>query len=644
MNVIHKLVSEEQVAFIKGRSLSEHVLIAQELFHKFRFSNSKGGLMAIKLDMKQAYDSMAWNTLKQVLNYFGFPIGYSKLVMECVTDPIFIVHINGVGLDGIKGRSGFRQGCPLSPYLFILCSQLLTNAPTAPRISHLLFADDILVFSMAKRENLLKIRKITFDYYKWTGQQVNFSKSAIIFSKKMERRRRMEFSKLMGFMEVKELNYLGIKIALRRLVVTNFSVILEKAIAKLDIWGNKLISMPCRVVLIKTVVLALHIFYSSLSLVPMSILNKLDRLCRDFLWYKKNGNSGILYVAWKDVCIPENQGGLGILSATDSVEPLRAKLAWNFLKKPHSLLYKSLSIKYGRSVWDVERRPNSSPSWKLILSGAKMLRHIVKWNIKDGTSINIMKDVWIMVEALTEGEWIPDKLKCFFGDELVNVICNTKIHMGNNEDDLQLLKNYSGKTISAMVRDGNSYLEEENHSFVQHWKNIKKLNLIPRIAFFWCRLLKNAIPSCEFLMHRRLLDNNLCLRDYGMKEDGEHVAAAFSSNNPYTDHWGANQLYKLNSSFWHPPPPGWIKVNIDASLLPSNEAGIGGIFRDNKGRMLLSFGFSVVHWDIVFLDLLAFCSLREVIKDWMMDARGLIIETDNSNVISYLQKSFAKDN
>ncbi|XP_028555486.1 uncharacterized protein LOC110110911 [Dendrobium catenatum] len=497
--------------------------------------------------------------------------------------------------------------------------------------------------------------------------------------------RRRELSNLMGFMEVKEFNYLGIKMTLRRLVIADFSVILEKAAAKLDIWGNKLISMPGRVVLIKTVFQALHVFYSSLSMVPLSILKKVDRLSRDFLWSKNGGSNGIHYIAWNDVCIPENQGELGILAATDSVEPLKAKLAWNFLKKPHSLLNKSLSIKYGRKVWDVERRPNSSPSWRLIFSGAKMLRHIVKWCIKDGSSINIMKDNWIMdrnlerwptfitigddnlpnlYEFISEGEWITDKLKCFFGEELVMVICNIKIDLDRDEDELELLKNFSEKTISAMARERKLILEDNNLSFIQHWKDIKKLKLNPRIAFIWWRMLKNAIPSCDFLMHRRLLNNNLCPRGCDMIEDGEHVAeqtyhegcemgaefilsnaithTAVSSNDPYTDHWGANQLLKLNSSFWHPPLPGWIKVNIDASLLPSNKAGIGGIFRDNKGRMLISFRFLVIHWDIGFLELLAFRLLRDVMKEEMMDARGLIIESDSSNVISYLHRSIAK--
>ncbi|PKU65997.1 integrator complex subunit 11 [Dendrobium catenatum] len=128
MKVIHALISEEQITFIKGRAISDHVLLVQEFFHKFRFSKSKRGMVAAKLDMEQAYDNMAWDTLKQILELFGFPIKLSNLLMDCVTNPIFMIQVNGVILDRIVGKSGFRQGSPLSPYLFILCSQLLSNA------------------------------------------------------------------------------------------------------------------------------------------------------------------------------------------------------------------------------------------------------------------------------------------------------------------------------------------------------------------------------------------------------------------------------------------------------------------------------------------------------------------------------------
>ncbi|XP_020688384.2 uncharacterized protein LOC110103861 [Dendrobium catenatum] len=126
--VIGKMVSEEQAAFITGRSISEHSLLAQEVLHKFKLSKNKKGLMAIKLDMEHAYDSMGRITLRQALKWYGFPTMFSNFLMECVVDVRFSIIINGRNPKWICAQSGFRLGCPLPPYLFILCSQLISNS------------------------------------------------------------------------------------------------------------------------------------------------------------------------------------------------------------------------------------------------------------------------------------------------------------------------------------------------------------------------------------------------------------------------------------------------------------------------------------------------------------------------------------
>ncbi|XP_020677621.1 uncharacterized protein LOC110096170 [Dendrobium catenatum] len=91
------------------------------------------------------------------------------------------------------------------------------------------------------------------------------------------------------------------------------------------------------------------------------------------------------------------------------------------------------------------------------------------------------------------------------------------------------------------------------------------------------------------------------------------------------ENWNANQLFKLSKSSWLPPPLGWIKVNVDASIFLNNSTGIEGIFRDYKGRGLAAFGFHTIHWDIAQKELLAILSLRDLIKDWMLEAKGEMI-------------------
>ncbi|KAH0453117.1 hypothetical protein IEQ34_017441 [Dendrobium chrysotoxum] len=117
--------------------------------------------------------------------------------------------------------------------------------------------------------------------------------------------------------------------------------------------------------------------------------------------------------------------------------------------------------------------------------------------------------------------------------------------------------------------------------------------------------------------------------------------ASIASSNLFVDHCYVNQPNQL-SFYWQPPPPGWIKVNLDASLIKSNNGGIGGVFRDWKGRFLLAFGVNCIHWDNGLLELWAFRSLKKIILEWMLDAKGIIIEGDNRNIISHLQNSASK--
>ncbi|PKU69673.1 integrator complex subunit 11 [Dendrobium catenatum] len=100
-----KLITEEQVAFVPGRSMSDHCILAQEVFNKFRFSTCKKGLMAIKVDMEQAYDSMCWPTLQKSLERFGFPPNIIMLIMECVQKVQYSILINGIRTNWIEARS-----------------------------------------------------------------------------------------------------------------------------------------------------------------------------------------------------------------------------------------------------------------------------------------------------------------------------------------------------------------------------------------------------------------------------------------------------------------------------------------------------------------------------------------------------------
>ena len=154
--------------------------------------------MAIKLDLQKAYDRVNWKFLSIVLLHFGFNETFTNWIMSCVSSVSFEVVVNGGKFAGFKPSRGLRQGDPLSPYLFILGQEVLSRfiehdlrlknvagiktSISGPTISHVMYADDIVLFSKASRKDAESLVKI-LEYYRWSSQAINRRKSGVFFSK-----------------------------------------------------------------------------------------------------------------------------------------------------------------------------------------------------------------------------------------------------------------------------------------------------------------------------------------------------------------------------------------------------------------------------------------------------------------------------
>ena len=148
----------------------------------------------------------------------GFPGDWVDKVMSCVTSPSFSVLINGKPFGMIHPTRGIRQGDLLSPYLFLLCAEGFTSllqkavlegniqgvsiCRRAPRISHLLFTDDSLLFCRATYKETKVVLEILKLYAEASSQCINMDKSSVFFSNNTSPQIRDLIKVLLGVSEV----------------------------------------------------------------------------------------------------------------------------------------------------------------------------------------------------------------------------------------------------------------------------------------------------------------------------------------------------------------------------------------------------------------------------------------------------------
>ena len=309
--ILPQVISDNQRAFVPERLITDNVLIAYKLLHQMNSRRrGKKEFMALKLDMSKAYDRVEWSFLEQVMLKLGFCEEWVKLVMMCVTSVSFSVLVNGSPSGFIKPTRGIRQGDPLSPYLFLLCAEGLTAMIRAAEIrrsisgmaacrggsvvSHLLFADDSIVFCQAdpvQCQNLLMILEM---YEKASGQAMNREKTALFFSKNTSSETKDKTMRIVRVSEIKSHEqYLGLPSIIGRSKKKAFDGLKDRLWKRLNGWQEHYLSIAGKETLIKAVAQAIPIYTMQCFMLPKSFCQELNSMVSKFWWGHQSGKGKI---------------------------------------------------------------------------------------------------------------------------------------------------------------------------------------------------------------------------------------------------------------------------------------------------------------------------------------------------------------
>ncbi|KAM0866544.1 hypothetical protein ACQ4PT_042574 [Festuca glaucescens] len=280
------LVSPNQSAFIRGRSLHDNFILVRQVARKINSKKIPGVL--IKLDITRAFDSLSWPFLMEVLSKFGFSDIFRRLAC---TEQLF------------------------SPIPGVMPLQRLS-----------VFADDAVLFVKPLPSDLLTVRYILDVFGHASGLRINYRKTSATMIRGTAQGRNLVRNLLRCAIVPFPIRYLGLQLALRPLTKAEWQPVLDRVIELIPAWQRGLIQKQGRLVLIKSVITARPVHHMLVADAPDWLLEEVQRWMRAFLWAgKKQVSGGQCLVAWDRVCMPLCYGGLGIINLKLQGLALRAR-------------------------------------------------------------------------------------------------------------------------------------------------------------------------------------------------------------------------------------------------------------------------------------------------------------------------------
>ncbi|XP_042009092.1 uncharacterized protein LOC121757643 [Salvia splendens] len=398
--LLPQVIAPNQSGFVKGRLLNDNVLLAQEVFHELPRS-APAPNVAVKIDMAKAYDRVQWPLLIKVMDRMGFPARWISMIE--------------------------RQGDPISPSLFVIAADYLSMSLDklilgkkemifkASRgrmeISHLAYADDIVIFTQAAEVPLRQLRACLDEYAGISGQQINLVKSNFYIAKKHER-------------------CAGLIQAEGGFTRDMFMFLREKLAARVTGWAHRHLSFGGRLTLIKSMLEAvpLHIFQ---AIEPTSgALKQLDQQMARFFWGSTSERKKTHWIGWDQICLPTSEGGLGVRKTKEVLRAFSIKLWWRF-REQCSLWARYMMIKYCKKVSRLAANTSghNSPTWKRLMRTRHQANPHIRWVVGKG-EIYFWDDIWVgdstlrsltfddrgnhtsrVEEFLRDGEWNEAKLQ-----------------------------------------------------------------------------------------------------------------------------------------------------------------------------------------------------------------------------------------
>lgn len=323
------IIDETQSGFMRDRHIMNNIRLVLDLFDYSDLVEHNSFILF--LDFYKAFDSVEHHFIFKSVQKFGFGEYFCRAVRTLYYNCNSTIKLKYGTSPRFYLSHGIRQGCPISPYLFLLVSQIFASYVSNSGLRGISIADKQILISQLADDTTLFLHDATQvplaleyiqQFSKASGLVLNRSKCELMSIKECN------LSHICNIQIKDQVSYLGVIITINELdrCSVNFNPLIESTQKKLYIWLQRDLSLKGRILLAKAEGLS-RLTYAALSLsVDTAVLKKIDTMLLNFVWKFKT------HFVRKSVLMNTiEKGGLNFLDFTT----LNHTFKINSIKKLH---------------------------------------------------------------------------------------------------------------------------------------------------------------------------------------------------------------------------------------------------------------------------------------------------------------------
>ena len=230
----------------------------------------------------------------------------------------------------------------------------------------------------------------------FSGMQVNNQKSTVFFAG-IDDSVKANILDMTGFsLGNLPMKYLGLPLISARLFHSDCQPLLDKIMARIQSWTSSSLSFAGRLQLISSVLYSIQTYWCTMFIIPKFTCYKIEQIFSGFLWSGKDVNARRAKVGWKTLCLPKEEGGLGLRRIKDWNDASIMKHIWNLFYRKDSIWVawvREVLLRQG-SIWISKTPSRCSWSWRKILQLRDRVRPYIRHKVWNGVGTFLWHDFW----------------------------------------------------------------------------------------------------------------------------------------------------------------------------------------------------------------------------------------------------------